>query len=583
MQQLKWFADEPGRTNHGGGIHQMQSLLILVELIGGLGLFIAGMNMMSRGIEKVAGNRLRSILAAFTKTKFLGVVVGLFFTAVIQSSSAATVMVVSFVNSGLMKLGEACGIILGANIGTTVTALLVAFKLSAVAPIFVFAGAVMCNYVKVPFARKLGEVILGFGVLFVGISTMSAAMASLREMPAVIDLLSSFTNPFLGILLGLVITSVVQSSSVTVSILVVMGSQNLVSLEICMYVILGCNIGACTSAMLASMDASKNAKRAALIHLLFNVFGTILMFVLLMLFSEPIAHIIQMVSGSGEGMLGANIACAHFLFKVFQVLVFYPFTDLLVKCTYLLVPGEDEEAASGAQDEYKLQYIDVVHLPNPTVAAYLAVQEMERMAHMAITNLNKAMNCLVNNDQALIPEVESTELYIDYLDEQISNYLVKINQNTLPLADAAMISAYFHVVSDIERIGDHAVSIVEIIPQLYKNDIKLSKKSLAELQTMMETVNKILDESLDMFVTGNTTNMDEIVMLEDLLDQMERDLTSKHIHRLKEGKCSAQAGIYFSDVVSGLERVGDHAINIAFSLVEAKGERQAHGSASANP
>ncbi len=554
----------------------MNTLLILVELVGGLGLFIAGMNMMSRGIEKVAGNRLRNILASFTKNRFLGLLVGLFFTAVIQSSSAATVMVVSFVNSGLMKLGEACGIILGANIGTTVTALMVAFKLSAIAPLFVFAGAVMLNYVKMPFVRKLGEVVLGFGILFVGISTMSSAMGALRDMPQVIDMLSSFTNPLLGVLMGLVITSVVQSSSVTVSILVVMGSQGLVSLEICMFVILGCNIGACTSAILASMGGSKNAKRAALIHLLFNIFGTILMFVLLVFFSDQIAWIIRRVSGEGE--LGGNIACAHLLFKVFQVMVFYPMMDWIVKFTYVLVPGEDDEETDGG---HKLQFIDPQHLPNPSVAVYLAVQEMERMAHMAFDNLNRAIDCLVGNDQESIPQVEETELYIDYLDEQISNYLVKINQNTLPLADAAMISAYFHVVSDIERIGDHAESIVEIIPQLYKNDIKLSKKSVAELQDMMGMVNKILNESLDMFVTGNMANVDDIVMLEDLIDQMERDLTSKHIHRLKDGKCSAQAGIYFSDVVSGLERVGDHAINIAFSLLEAKGLRQPHNSMSA--
>ncbi len=554
----------------------MNTLLILVELVGGLGLFIAGMNMMSRGIEKVAGNRLRNILASFTKNRFLGLLVGLFFTAVIQSSSAATVMVVSFVNSGLMKLGEACGIILGANIGTTVTALMVAFKLSAIAPLFVFAGAVMLNYVKQPFVRKLGEVVLGFGILFVGISTMSSAMGALRDMPQVIDMLSSFTNPLLGVLMGLVITSVVQSSSVTVSILVVMGSQGLVSLEICMFVILGCNIGACTSAILASMGGSKNAKRAALIHLLFNIFGTILMFVLLVFFSDQIAWIIRRVSGEGE--LGGNIACAHLLFKVFQVMVFYPMMDWIVKFTYVLVPGEDDEETDGG---HKLQFIDPQHLPNPSVAVYLAVQEMERMAHMAFDNLNRAIDCLVGNDQESIPQVEETELYIDYLDEQISNYLVKINQNTLPLADAAMISAYFHVVSDIERIGDHAESIVEIIPQLYKNDIKLSKKSVAELQDMMGMVNKILNESLDMFVTGNMANVDDIVMLEDLIDQMERDLTSKHIHRLKDGKCSAQAGIYFSDVVSGLERVGDHAINIAFSLLEAKGLRQPHNGISA--
>ena len=548
-------------------------LLTVVSLIGGLGLFIAGMNMMSRGIEKVAGNRLRSVLAAFTRTRFLGLVVGLFFTAVIQSSSAATVMVVSFVNTGLMKLGEACGIILGANIGTTVTALLVAFKLSAVAPIFVFTGAVMMNYIKQPFFRKLGEVVMGFGILFVGISTMSSAMGQLRQDPAVINALQAFANPFLGLLMGLVITSVVQSSSVTVSILVVMGDSGLMTLESCMFVILGCNIGACTSAMLACMGGSKNAKRAALIHLLFNVFGTILMFVVLAFFSREVADIIRAVSGRGENPLGGNIAMAHLLFKVFQVAVFYPFMNLIIKLTYLLVPGEDKEQDSA---QYKLQFIDEQHLPNPAVAAYMAVQEINRMARMAVENLNQAMTCFLNNSQELLPEISGREKYIDYLDEHITSYLVRINQNTLPLADAALISAYFHVVSDIERVGDHAVNIAEMVPELYRHDVKLSKKSVAELKEMMESVNSILDESIDMFVTGNTRNMDDIEQLEDKLDRLERELTAKHIHRLKDGKCAPVAGVYFTDVVSGLERVGDHAINIAFSLMEAKGLRQPH-------
>lgn len=548
-------------------------LLTVVSLIGGLGLFIAGMNMMSRGIEKVAGNRLRSVLAAFTRTRFLGLVVGLFFTAVIQSSSAATVMVVSFVNTGLMKLGEACGIILGANIGTTVTALLVAFKLSAVAPIFVFTGAVMMNYIKQPFFRKLGEVVMGFGILFVGISTMSSAMGQLRQDPAVINALQAFANPFLGLLMGLVITSVVQSSSVTVSILVVMGDSGLMTLESCMFVILGCNIGACTSAMLACMGGSKNAKRAALIHLLFNVFGTILMFVVLAFFSREVADIIRAVSGRGENSLGGNIAMAHLLFKVFQVAVFYPFMNLIIKLTYLLVPGEDKEQDSA---QYKLQFIDEQHLPNPAVAAYMAVQEINRMARMAVENLNQAMTCFLNNSQELLPEISGREKYIDYLDEHITSYLVRINQNTLPLADAALISAYFHVVSDIERVGDHAVNIAEMVPELYRHDVKLSKKSVAELKEMMESVNSILDESIDMFVTGNTRNMDDIEQLEDKLDRLERELTAKHIHRLKDGKCAPVAGVYFTDVVSGLERVGDHAINIAFSLMEAKGLRQPH-------
>lgn len=541
--------------------------LIIIQLMGGLGLFVFGMNLMSRGIEKVAGNKLRGILEAFTKTKFLGLVVGLFFTALIQSSSAATVMVVSFVNSGLMKLGEACGVILGANIGTTVTAMLVAFRLSTLAPIIVFIGSLMVCFIKKPIIRKSGEIVLGFGVLFMGISMMSAAMGELRDIPAVINLLSHFTNPFLGVLLGLIITSVVQSSSVTVSILVVMASQGLIDLRISMFVILGCNIGACTSAVLASIGSTKNAKRAALIHLLFNIFGTILMFILLLLFAEQIEGIISFFSGHGTDAanLGRNIAWAHFLFKVFQVAVFYPFMNLIVKCTYLLVPGEDEETG----EQYTLQYIGH-SLPNPAVAIYLAVQEIERMAHMAFGNLNLAVEALVNHDDEASRKVFETERYIDFLDEEISNYLVKINQNTLPIADANMIAAYFHVVSDIERIGDHAKNIVELIPQLYENGIQLSESSTNELQEMMKLINSMFDESLEMFLTGSTIHMKEISDLENMVDQMERDLQTSHIRRLNEGKCSAQAGIYFSDIVSGLERVADHAINIAFSLIEAK-------------
>lgn len=543
--------------------------MIVIQLLGGLGLFIYGMNLMSHGIEKVAGNKLRSILEAFTKTKFLGLVVGLFFTAVIQSSSAATVMVVSFVNSGLMKLSEACGIILGANIGTTVTAMLVAFKLSAIAPLFIFAGAIMIAFIKKPVIRKSGEIVLGFGVLFLGISNMSSSMAEIREIPAVIQFLAKFTNPFLGVLLGLVITSVVQSSSVTVSILVVMASQELVDLHICMFVILGCNIGACTSAVLASISGTKNAKRAALIHLLFNVFGTVLMFILLSLFSEQIEWLIRFCSGTGHdsGSLGRNIAMAHFLFKVFQVVIFYPFMDWIIKLTYILVPGED---AAVSDETFHLQYIHGKELPNPSVAILIAVQEMERMAHMAFDNLNLAVNCLLTDDLESSKQVYQTEKYIDFLNERISNYLVNINQNTLPLADASMISAYFHVVNDIERIGDHAENIAEVIVQFRENDIHFSKKSTEELQEMMELVNRILSYSLDMFVTGNTAHMQEVSDIEDQIDQMERDLQKAHIRRLNKGKCSAQAGIYFSDIISGLERVSDHATNIAFSLIEAK-------------
>ncbi|MCR5007974.1 MAG: Na/Pi cotransporter family protein [Oribacterium sp.] len=546
---------------------------ILVSLIGGLGLFIAGMYMMSHGIEKVAGNKLRKILETFTRTRLTGVLVGLFFTAVIQSSSTATVMVVTFVNSGLMALSNACGIILGANIGTTVTAMLVAFRLSAIAPIFVFFGAVMMNFIPNPTVKKSGEIVMGFGLLFVGISTMSSSMAALREIPAVITFLSSFTNPVLGVLMGFVITSIVQSSSVTVSILVVMGSMGLVDLRICMFIILGCNIGACSSAVLTAIQGNNNAKRAALIHLLFNIFGTILMFVLLLLFSPQIETIIRTISGIGDdpGSLGRNIAFAHFIFKVFQVIVFYPFMDQIIKLTYVLVKDSDEPEES--EDIFKLRYINLNKLPNPAVAIYMAKQEMERMANAAFTNLTTAMDCLLNEDVSGVEKVYETEKYIDWLCEQINTYMTKINQNAIPLRDADLIAGYFHVCSDIERIGDHAEDIADIVKYFNEKDVHLSQTAKEELTGMMAIVKELMKDSLDMFVTGDMTNMEKVRDLENQTDKLERELQDKHIQRLSEGACSAQAGVFFSDIISGIERVGDHATNIAFSLYDAKNRR----------
>ncbi len=538
---------------------------ILITLMGGLGLFITGMNMMSRGIERVAGSKMRSILERLTKNRFIGVFVGLLFTAIIQSSSTTTVMAVSFVNAGLMKLSEAAGIILGANIGTTVTALLVSFKLSAIAPIFVLAGAVMVNFIKKPIIRKSGEVVLGFGVLFVGISTMSAAMGSLKDIDGVVEALASFKNPVLAVLLGLVITSVVQSSSVTISILVVMGAQGLVDLRLCMFVILGCNIGACTSAVLASLGAKKDAKRASLIHLLFNIFGNGVMFFVILFFEPQTEAFVRLFSKGGD--LGREVAMANIVFKVVQVIVIYPFMNAIIKLTYRLVKGEDE-----AEDtrNFHVKYITQHGLPNRSVAVPNAVREMQRMADMAFKNIDDAMNCMLACDEEAAQKVYETEEYIDYLAAEISAYLVRANQNTLPLADAKLISAYFHVVNDIERIGDHAENFVDFIHLLKENNRQFSPESVAELREMMSYVDKILKESIDMFVTGNESNMQEIMDLEEKIDNMEEELQDAHIKRLAEGKCNAQTGVYFSDIISGLERVGDHAINIAFSVIEAQ-------------
>lgn len=537
---------------------------ILISLIGGLGLFIYGMNLMSRGIERVAGNKLRDILKAFTKNKLLGLLVGTFFTAMIQSSSAATVMVVSFVNTGLMTLTEASGVIMGANIGTTVTALLVAFRLSAVAPIFIFIGAVMAFYIKKVMIRKSGDIVIGFGLLFLGISLMSDSMAQLRDIPAVINALTHFTNPFLGVLLGLVVTSVVQSSSVTVSILVVMASQGLVDLHICLYVILGCNIGACTSAVIASFSGSKNAKRAALIHLLFNVFGSILLFLMITVIPSAVENVVLAVSGHGSSAsnLGRNIAIAHFLFKIFMVIVFYPLMGLIIKLTMLIVPGDDEEQGDG---EFSTRYISTV-TPNPAIAVYLAVQEIYRMGHMAIDNLNLSMKCLMEQDAEGVRQVKETEQYIDYLNIKISDYLVRINENNLPISDANRISGYFHAVSDLERIGDYADNIREYVEQMAENNVTFSQDSLVGLREMLDVINQMFEYSMEMFGDRVETHMDSIQALEDRTDEMEKELMAQHIDRLNKRLCTAEAGIYYSDVIAALERIADHLINIAFAL-----------------
>lgn len=542
----------------------------IIELIGGLGLFLYGMNLMSRGIERVAGSKLRNILRVFTKNKFFGLIVGLFFTAVIQSSSAATVMVVSFVNSGLMTLTEASGVILGANIGTTVTALLVSFNISKFAPIFIFLGALMAFYMKKPAIRKSGDIVIGFGLLFLGVSTMSAAMKALANIPSVMSVLSGFTNPLLAVLLGWVLTSVVQSSSVTVSIMVVMASQGLINPDICLFAILGCNIGACTSALIASVGGSKNAKRAAYIHFLFNLFSSIFLFVLLSIpvTRNAIKSVIVFAAGGKDDLasLGRQIAMAHFLFKVFTVIVFYPFMGLIIKLTGLLTGKAKDTDEDG---EMCTKFIGQT-LPNPAIAIVLAIQETYRMAHMAKDNLNLAMDCLYAGDVEKVKKVEEQEAYIDYLNVKISDYLVRINQNTLPIGDQNKINGYFHAISDIERIGDYADNVREAVIQLTENNISFSEESKNELRNMMTRINAMMDQALEMFGERSESHIEEIMQLENEVDDLEREYQLMHIDRLNNGQCSAQAGIFYSDIVSELERIADHAINIAFSVSESR-------------
>lgn len=539
----------------------------LLSLAGGLGLFLYGMKMMSDSIEKAAGAKLRGILEFFTKNRLMGMVVGILFTGIVQSSSACTVMVVSFVNSGLMNLYQAAGVIFGANIGTTVTSQLISFNLSEAAPVFLLGGVLAIMFSKNENVKKIGEIVLGFGILFMGLSGMSGAMAGLRESQKVVDILSSLKNPLLAVLVGFVLTAIIQSSSVTVSIVLLMANQGLLALPICIYIILGCNMGSCVSALLASLAGKKDAKRAAMIHFLFNVFGSAIVFVLLQIAGNTIMGAIWNISQNNAGRYVAN---AHTITKVFQVLILFPFSNMLVKLTYRLIPGDDKKV--GYRDSLQLKYIGDKVVFNPATAVVEVIKEIERMASLAGENLNRAMNALITLDEEDIKEVYEVEKNINFLNHAITNYLVKINRTTLPIEDLKSIGALFHVVNDIERIGDHAENMADFASQRKESGVRFSSFAQHEMGEMLDMVNTIIRYSVDMFVTSKEEHLQDILKLENAVDNKERELQKAHIERLTQNLCSPEAGMIFSDVISSLERIADHATNIAFSVLDSNPE-----------
>ncbi|MBR3470021.1 MAG: Na/Pi cotransporter family protein [Lachnospiraceae bacterium] len=543
------------------------SASVLLSMAGGLGLFLFGMRVMSDSIEKVAGAKLRNILEVFTTNRFTGMIVGVIFTAIIQSSSACTAMVVSFVNAGLMNLFQAAGVIFGANIGTTVTSQLVSFNLSAYAPVILLAGVVCMMFVKNDKVKKFSEIIIGFGVLFLGLSTMSSAMSAMKNEPAVVKLLASVDgHHFFATIMGLCLTSIIQSSSVTVSIALLMANQGLLSLPITLYIILGCNIGACSTALLASLAGKKDAKRTALIHFWFNVIGTILVYLILAVAESQVVDLIKMISADN----GRFVANAHTLIKIFQVIVLFPFSNLIVKLACLCVPGEDKKV--GYRESYQLKYIGDKVVFNPATAVVEVVKELDRMASLASENLNRAMNALITLDDEDIEEVYEVEKNINFLNHAITDYLVKINQSTLPIEDLKSIGALFHVVNDIERIGDHAENVADCARQRKQEGSNFSKEAQHEMGEMLELVNKVVQYAIEMFVKSEYKHMQDVIDLENRVDEMEREFQKAHVERLTKGECTPEAGMLFSDVISGLERVSDHATNIAFAIMDQEKE-----------
>lgn len=532
---------------------------IVLALAGGLGLFLFGMDLMGDSIEKVAGAKLRRILEIFTTNRFAGMLVGIVFTGIIQSSSACTAMVVSFVNSGLMNLYQAAGVIFGSNIGTTITSQLVSFNLSAIAPIFLLGGVIVVLFSKKESVKQMAEVLVGFGILFTGLNTMSKGMAAMKDVPELVNLFQSLHTPILATLTGTIVTAVIQSSSVTVSIVLLLAKQGLLDLEICLYIILGCNIGACATALIASLPGKKDAKRAALIHFWFNVIGTLIFYVIFALAMDPVVAFLQGISEDN----GRFVANAHTIIKVVQVIILFPFSGLIVKLASATVPGEDKKI--GYREDHQLKYIGERVVFNPATAVIGVIKELDRMGSLANENLNRAMNALITLDEDDIEEVYKVEENINYLNHAITNYLVKINQTTLPIEDLKSLGGLFHVVNDIERIGDHAENVADCARQRIKSQTSFSKEAQKELGDMLEMVNQLIQYSFEMFVKSDETHMKDVIALENSIDDKEKELQQKHVDRLTKGECTPEAGAIFSDIVSGLERVADHATNIAFA------------------
>ncbi|MGI6500381.1 MAG: Na/Pi cotransporter family protein [Anaerostipes sp.] len=532
----------------------------ILPMIGGLGLFLYGMKLMSDGLENAAGERLRNILEFFTNNRFTGMLVGIFFTAIIQSSSASTVMVVSFVNAGLMNLSQAAGVILGANIGTTVTSQLVAFNLSKVAPLFLIIGVVMVMFIDSPNVKKIGEVVLGFGVLFTGLTTMSSTMEALKDSPMIMNTLSNLDNHFIAVFIGFIITAILQSSSVTVSIVLLMASQGLLALPICFFIILGCNMGSCVSALIASLSGRKNAKRAAMIHFLFNVFGSIILFIALSLALKPITIFFLQISNHN---IGRSVANAHTAFKIIEALIMFPFMNYIVKLAKAIISGDDKTS----EDDILL-YIGEKSMITPASAIPQVRRELIHSANLVWDNLNKSFSAFIHNDLSQVDDIYKKEESINEISHSITDFLVHTNQLDLPISDRGQLGCLFHAVSDVERIGDHAVNFTELACSKVKHKSELSPAAKKQIINMYESVEQVLILALKIFHDRSEKNIPKLLELEEHVDDLERKYQKSHIKRMSKGDCEPRAGLLFSDMLSALERISDHGVNIALSITD---------------
>lgn len=536
------------------------ALEITFGVLGGLGLFLYGMNLMGSGLQKSAGSKLKQIIELLTSNKYMGVLVGTFVTAIIQSSSATTVMVVGFVNAGIMQLSQAIGVIMGANVGTTITAQLVSFKLTDFAPVAVGIGMIIYLFNSKEKNKQMAEILIGFGILFIGMDFLKDAVHPLREIDAFKDMLASFShNPILGILMGFGLTVTVQSSSASMGILLALASTGMITIEAALPILYGENIGTCTTALLSSIGATKNAKRAATMHLIFNIIGT-LMFAFIL--NIPIRHIVLQLNPDD---VARQIANAHTLFNVLNVIIQIPLSGFIVKLALKLIPETKDELLI---EHKNTKYLDERILETPSIAIVSVIKECLHMGKETKISLKMSLDSFINLDKTDIKEIFKREKQINLMEKEIVDYLVKLSKREISASNRELIDGLFSTVNDIERVADHAENIAELANVFIERKLSMSEDAKQDLIDMIDRVIKAYSSSLKAMRSGNKDLAFKVISMEEQIDHMEKSCRMNHIYRLNQNQCSTESGILYLDLLSNLERIGDHASNIARAVID---------------
>ncbi|USK43130.1 Na/Pi cotransporter family protein [Cytobacillus oceanisediminis] len=532
---------------------------MLFEFLGGLGIFLYGIKFMGDGLQKSAGDRLRDLLDRFTTNPIMGVLAGVLVTILIQSSSATTVITVGLVSAGFMTLRQAIGVIMGANIGTTVTAFIIGIDIGEYALPIIALGSILLFFFKSKKVHNAGQIVFGFGALFYGLELMSGGMKPLRTLEAFHDLtVSMSSNPILGVVVGTVFTVIVQSSSATIGILQGLFSEELINLDAALPVLFGDNIGTTITAVLAAIGASVAARRAAAVHVLFNLIGTTIFLILL----KPFTLLIETLQGKMDLNPEMTIAFAHGIFNSTNTLIQLPFVAVLAWIVTKLIPGEDAVA------EYKAKHLDPVFIEqSPSIALGQAKEEVLRMGAFSLRGLEETVQYLKTGNQKHSESAYQLEDAINNLDRKITDYLIKLSTSSLSAHESNEHTVLMDTVRDIERIGDHFENVIELIDYKQANKVSITDSAMTDLEQMFKLTISTVKEALQALDHNDKIAAEHVVKKEEEIDKMERKLRKQHILRLNEGVCSGQAGIVYVDIVSNLERIGDHAVNIAEAVL----------------